>query len=206
VHHVKWLLSLAFALATVRAEAQIRRVQPGHPSADVINRALQGQGIGGDPAGVGILGGPDMGGGFAGGRQGQNQQPPNFGPQVPIPGRVSGVRDKDDDGDHRALHLSHLHGHLPSFAPEESKASDARGLRGLAESHPSVRAPTGLSGAGRGFGKWFGAGLAGVIAAIGGIFRGIFGSRPQEKTNPGVKESGSVPLGSNGRGGMWIRH
>jgi hypothetical protein len=41
----KWILSLVFALSAVRAEAQPRRVQPGNPGADIINRALQGQGV-----------------------------------------------------------------------------------------------------------------------------------------------------------------
>ena len=49
----KWILSLVLALAAVRAEAQIRRVQPGNPSADIVNRPLLGilggQGIGPQP-------------------------------------------------------------------------------------------------------------------------------------------------------------
>ena len=215
---------LAFALAAVPAEAQIWRVQPGNPGQDIMNRPLQGVGMmGGLPPGVGMMGGPGIGpqppfggfqgnglpnggmgigGGIIGGRQIPNQQPPIFGPRVPVPG--IGGRDKDDDGKPWSSYIPHVHPHIPSFRPEESIAGEAKSFRGFSELHPSFRAPSGFRGSGGGLGKWFVAGLAGAAAGIAGIFRGIFGSGQREK--PTVRENpfGGVPLGAEGKGGVWI--
>jgi hypothetical protein len=224
----KWILSLVFALATVRAEAQIRRVQPGNPGADIIRRAFPEPGIpGGLPPGVGVLGGPGfgpqppipglpntgplggghgIGGGFQGGwPPGPGQQPPIFGPQLPIPGNGPGGKDKDDDSKRDSFHVPPIYGRFPSLQPETSSNDVPTSFRGLSETHTSIRARSGLNGFGRGIGKWFGAGLAGAIAAIGWIFRTIFRSRQVDKTNTRPKQFNSVPLGSNGKGGVWIR-
>ena len=183
---------------------------------------LPGQGMpGGGMSGMGIVGGPrfgpqppfggfqgnglpnggmGFGGGIIGGRQGPTQQPPNLGPQGPIPGL--GGRDKDDDGKPWGSYVPHIiHPHIPSFHPEESIAGDARGLGGLAETHPTFRAPSGLSGAG----KWFGGLLAGIGAAVAGVFRSIFGSGRVDKTQGFSDQGRSRPLGINGKGGVWIR-
>jgi hypothetical protein len=225
MNRMKWLVLMVFALATVPAEAQGFRGGPGNGGLNGLNRNRPGPGImGGDPAGIGMVGGPrfgpqppfggfpgngqpngglGFGGGIIGERQIPNQQPPIFGPQVPMPG--IGGRDKDDNGKPWSSLLPHVHPHIPSFRPEESIAGEAKSFRGFSELHPSFRAPSGFRGSGGGFGKWFGAGLAGALAAIGGIFRGIFGSGSKEKTNGHVDQSGSIPLGSNGNGGVWIR-
>jgi hypothetical protein len=47
--------------------------------------------------------------------------------------------------------------------------------------------------------------LAGALAGIGGIFRGIFGSGSQEKTKARANQFGRIPLGAGGKGGVWIR-
>jgi len=223
MNRINCIAFLAFAVAPVPAEAQIWRVQPGNPGQDIMNRPLQGVGMmGGLPPGVGMMGGPGIGpqppfggfqgnglpnggmgigGGIIGGRQIPNQQPPSFGPRVP----GIGGRDKDDDGKPWSSYVPHVHPHIPSFRPEESIAGEAKSFRGFSELHPSFRASSGFRGAGGGLGKWFAAGLAGVAAGIGGIFRGIFGSGPQEKTNARANQFDGIPLGAGGKGGVWIR-
>jgi hypothetical protein len=62
MNRMKWVVLLVFALATVPAQAQGFQGGPGNGGLNGLNGNRPGAGImGGDPAGVGMLGGPRIG-------------------------------------------------------------------------------------------------------------------------------------------------
>src|SRR5262249_38150477 len=62
------------------------------------------------------MGGPGIGGGFIGNRQGPNTQKPNFPPQFPYPGNGRGEQNKDDLRDQGGIQLPPIHmPHIPGL-------------------------------------------------------------------------------------------
>jgi hypothetical protein len=192
----KWILSLVLALTAMRAEAQPRRVQPGSPSTNIIRRAFPEAGIPGGLPGFGVMGGP-----------GVAPRPPipgipNTGPLGGGPGIGGGFQD----------------GWPPGLQPNEPRL--------VVENNPPLRLePKDLNRAllpdnlqqvheithfdfktdlvrGLVTAKWLGL-LVALLTLLGRIFLPPPGA--SKGSQGGRRPSTGLPLGADGKGGVWIR-